>query len=218
MGDELDILLYISSKLDSTTSELSTTTSVMAAELETSQQTISRRLRECEEEGLITRNVTPSGITITLSEKAIAILTKHHVGLTQFFSHKKQSVTGTVQSGLGEGRYYMAIEGYQKQFQHKLGFTPFLGTLNININESDANLLQDVTTKIVIDGFETPERTYGGIDCYSVNIIVNGEKIEGTLIVPHRTAHKKSTIELIAPFSFREKFRLQDGDEVRLQR
>jgi riboflavin kinase, archaea type len=211
MGD-LEILLYISSKLEE--GILSTTTSVMATDLDTSQQTISRKLRDCEDAGLIQRSVTPSGMRLQLTEKALDILKKHHAVLTNLFSNTTQSVSGVLQSGLGEGRYYMAIEGYQKQFRDKLGFIPFLGTLNLAVNSHAVDMILQGNSKKIIDGFETSERTYGGIDCYRVSVEVKGKNVNAIVIVPHRTTHEKNVIELIAPFSFREKFGLEDGDEL----
>ena len=44
-------------------------------------------------------------------------------------------VVGEVSSGLGEGRYYISRKSYIIQFQEKLGFIPFLGTLNIRVSQ-----------------------------------------------------------------------------------
>ena len=44
---------------------------------------------------------------------------------------------------------------------------------------------------------------------------MNGE-IEGALIVAERTGYDLSVVEIIAPMSLREHFRLEDGNLVKL--
>ena len=41
---------------------------------------------------------------------------------------------GSVFSGNGEGRKFIELPWVKRQIQEKLGFTPYLGTLNIRLN------------------------------------------------------------------------------------
>ena len=55
-------------------------------------------------------------------------------------------VTGVLFSGLGEGAYYIMIKGYRKQFQSKLGFDPFPGTLNLRLDSTvDRKIRRDLS-------------------------------------------------------------------------
>ncbi len=217
-GDDFNVVLYVASRLDSVDAVLSTTTGDIAHHLATSQQTVSRKLRQCEERGLLRRDVSPSGMKLALTEKSLSYLKQHHLLLDSFFSGKKESaLAGVVLSGLGEGRYYMSLPGYQQQFQDVLGFVPFPGTLNLKVDQHALVLYLRDAQKQAITGFSTAERTYGGIDCFPIQATIRGTAVDAVLIIPHRTVHDKSVVELIAPFSFREKFSLRDGDEVRIK-
>ena len=66
---------------------------------------------------------------------------------------------GVLFSGLGEGAYYISQPGYEKQFEEKLGFEPYAGTLNLRVREEDQekvrlleaspfNLIEDSRTAI----------------------------------------------------------------------
>jgi CTP-dependent riboflavin kinase len=44
------------------------------------------------------------------------------------------TLEGTVFTGLGEGAYYISKETYLKQLTEKLGFEPYLGTLNLKLS------------------------------------------------------------------------------------
>ena len=211
MGGNLELLLYVVSRLSSATDKFFTTTSIMASNLHISQQTISRKLRDCEAAGLIVRNVTPSGVFLRLTEKGISWLKEHHAVLENLFQEREKSIIGKVKSGLGEGKYYMALDGYKKQFKKLFGFIPFPGTLNLQVDNAESLIFGD---KKVIHGFETEERAYGDIDCFNVVLNVKGNKKKLVLIKPKRTTHDKDIIEVVAPYSIRERFSLDDNDEV----
>jgi len=42
---------------------------------------------------------------------------------------------GKISSGLGQAQYFLTREGYSRQFQERLGFVPFPGTLNVLLEE-----------------------------------------------------------------------------------
>ena len=66
--NKLDILVYLSKKAG-LFGEMDSSTIKLSQELETSQQTVSRKLREMEAEGLIKRTASPDGTRISLSDK-----------------------------------------------------------------------------------------------------------------------------------------------------
>jgi len=72
---------------------------------------------------------------------------------------------GTVVSGLGRGGFFIALEGYSRQFAEKLGFIPFPGTLNIRLEEPFPQV-----RAVVIESFSEGGRTFGGCRCYRIKL------------------------------------------------
>ena len=66
--NHLELLLYLAKKTK-LFSPLETSTNKISLDLKISQQTISRKLREMENMGLITRNVNNKGNLITITKK-----------------------------------------------------------------------------------------------------------------------------------------------------
>ena len=61
----------------------------------------------------------------------------------QIFEHTDRVFfRGRIVSGIGEGRYYTEQKGYVSQFKEKLGFTPYPGTLNVEIELVEKNKLR----------------------------------------------------------------------------
>jgi riboflavin kinase len=188
----------------------------LGRDLGTSQQTASRKLRELEKEGYIYREVHPRGQRIRLTTKGVEALRMLHQELSEVFAAFEPHVyyvTGEVFSGLGEGRYYMQIQGYKEQFKSKLGFTPFPGTLNLRLKtDEDIKLKQKLQEHrgILIEGFEDENRTFGSAKCFPAEI----EGTEGAVVIPARSHYSLDTLEFIAPVKIREKAGLKDGDIV----
>lgn len=210
MDENLSFLLYLAGKAGLFDS-LKTSTIKISKDAGVSQQTVSRKLRELESLELIKRQASPEGIVIALDEKGIKLLEKNYGALKNIFEQKIQKLTGTVEKGLGEGSYYVSI--YKKHIQEKLGFAPFIGTLNLSVNKAQAKNFLMQLKKIKIHGFQTKSRTFGAIDCYKVKI---SDKLDGAVIIPERTNHDESILEVIAPVSLRKKFNLIEGNKITL--
>ncbi|MCR4368555.1 MAG: CTP-dependent riboflavin kinase [archaeon] len=183
-----------------------------------SQQSISRKLRELESEGTISRNVSNSGIGVSFTDTGRGELESFHFELKELFSMDKPVLKGTVVSGLGEGAYYVCIPGYKKSFEKILGKNIFCGTLNLEV-EPSARAKFTSAKPITIDGFTTKERTFGGIDAWKCTILSRpGKKISALAILPHRTNHPANIIEVVAPQELRKKLGLADGSKISLER
>ncbi len=104
---------------------------------------------------------------------------------------------------------------YREQLREKLGFDPFLGTLNLRLGEDymEQRRVLEGWPAIRIEGFRSEDRAFGGGRCYP--LLVNDE-VEGALVVADRTAYDLSVMEVIAPANLRERLGLEDGDTVRL--
>jgi len=182
-------------------------------DLKSSDKTVSRNLKYLEERGLIERDISPSGQNVKIAPAGMKLLSKEFADYKKIFNVKeKTELEGVVVSGLGEGQYYISVSGYMKQFQEKLGFTPFPGTLNVKIKEYcfDARKKMEELPCIKIDGFSDGQRTYGASDCYPAKI----NAIRGYIIVPERTHYQTDLLEMIAPVKMREALNLTDGEEV----
>jgi riboflavin kinase len=118
---------------------------------------------------------------------------------------------GTVSSGLGEGRKFMSIPEYRKQFVEALGMDPYPGTLNLRASESSAGDLARLksTPGIAIKGFDSGGKTFGGVKAFDARI----RGIECAIVMPERTSHT-DTFEVIANEGLRDELALKDGDEV----
>lgn len=191
-----------------------TSTSKISDVFGVSQQTASRKLRELKKQGLIGLNASPSGCEISITNKGISLLREDFLSLKNLFEGRSEArVFGTVKSGLGEGRYYISRHGYVKQFKKLLGFKPFFGTLNLTIPQQNIESFVSGLAPVSIKGFETPERSFGKITAFRIE--VQGKQ-EAVLIIPERTTHSKNEVEVIAKINLRKKFKLKEGSKVSL--
>ncbi len=201
--------------LGATKGPIQLSSSSFAKRISSSTQTASRRLQALEREGLISRTILPAGGQhITLTENGKDVLRNEYYEYQKIFEPIKNEVVlrGEVITGLGEGQYYMSLEGYRTQFKDKLSFTPYLGTLNLILDDENAVLRKKLNENegIPIHGFNSQQRTFGGGKCFRATI---GE-IEGAAIIPDRSHYPDNVLEVIAPKNLRKMLRLKDGDEV----
>jgi len=186
-----------------------TTTDIGAAQ-GMSQQNASRRLKELEGEGYIER----SDEGIALTKKAVDELSGLHATLRSAFKGEKLALGGVIVKGLGEGRFYLSLEGYRKQIKQKLGFAPFPGTLNVRVDRKDLRKRQQLRRMepVLIPGFRNGERTYGDLFAYRCGL----GGLECAIIIPLRTHHGPDVIEIISASDIKKSLGKQDGDRVRV--
>ena len=193
-------------------------TTELASVMGVSQQSASRHLRLLEGMGMVSRRVEAEGSLISISAEGLGVLGEVCGVLRRGLEESAEDVLafeGTVFSGMYQGAYYLSQGDYLEQIREKLGFEPYLGTLNIRIREGDLERRRslDRMPSIRIEGFRGEGREFGGGRCYP--LVVNGE-VEGALVVADRTSYDLSVMEIIAPVSLRERFGLRDGDTVRV--
>ncbi|MCD6155250.1 MAG: DUF120 domain-containing protein [Candidatus Verstraetearchaeota archaeon] len=215
MNDSLMFLLYRLAVLGACWKPIYTSTVKLSKLLNISQQTISRWIRKLEAEGLIVRAVSGRGQFIKLSDKGLKCLREFYVNLKKIFSEIPSSynVRGIVFSGFGEGAYYVSLPYYFNQFTHKLGFTPFLGTLNLklkSIHDLEVKKLLEFLPGIEIKGFSNGFRTYGGAKCFKAKV----DDIPCAVVLIERTHYGDDVLELISNVKLRDALNLKDGDEV----
>ncbi|MDD3977700.1 MAG: DUF120 domain-containing protein [Methanomicrobium sp.] len=179
--------------------------------------TVSRRLAALEKENLIIRNVRPDGQYFSITRAGEDLLKKEYVDYKKLFEDNAGVlwIEGEVISGLGEGRYYVSIPGYVKQFREKLGFEPYPGTLNIRIDPAGVSTRKKAELHgwVDIDGFTADDRTFGSARCLLCRI--NGYKC--AIIVPGRSHYPDDIIEVISEVRLREKLNLTDGSRIKVE-
>ncbi|WP_157744199.1 DUF120 domain-containing protein [Halopenitus persicus] len=240
----------------------------LAANLDASTQTASRRLQRLEEGGLIERDVVGDGQWVRVTDAGESVLRGEYADYRRLFETETELVlTGTITSGMGEGRHYITLEGYMSQFRSRLGYEPYPGTLNVELDESSVRKRGEMAgiAAVDIDEWEGDDRTYGAASCYAATIVVesdgsgsngpesdgsgsNGPESDGSgsngpesdgpesdepapdgaraddretreyegahVIVPDRTHHDESQLEVIAADKLREALALTDGETV----
>jgi riboflavin kinase, archaea type len=177
-----------------------------------SQQAADRYLMSLEKKGLVTRALAQRRQRLLLTPLAMELLrAEYHSYHRIFEGPAKISFSGTVTSGLGEGRYYLSQPGYVVQFTERLGYSPYPGTLNVRVGEEALRKVAVVGdwSGIRIDGFQASGRTFGGATCFPATL--NGHACH--LIHPDRT-HYKDVVELIAADCLRETLPVKDDDVV----
>lgn len=190
----------------------------LAKELGTSQQTASRRVLELETKGYIRRSVSRKGQTIVVTEKGAQQLMAVYAILHASLSEALRSIvmTGEVFTGLGEGAYYVSLNGYRMQIIEKLGFDPYPGTLNLKLTDSSDIYFRDVLSHragILIKGFSDGKRTYGSVKAFKAKV----RGIDAAVLLIERTHYGRDTLEVIAPVNLRQALNLKDGDRVSVE-
>ena len=197
------------------------TTNEIAKKIKRSQQLASKELLDLEFFGCIKRNKKSKKYTIKVTERGYQQVYDHFLFLKTAVESFKHVIDfeGHIITGMGEGAYYMSLDGYKKQFKEKLGYEPYPGTLNIKLNsmlfvEAKKEMLK--YPSINIEGFSDQSRTFGWVKCYPASIN-DSKNINSSILILERTHYDDSIIELIAPFSIKEQFLLKNGDYVKLK-
>ena len=203
-------------KMNATRKVVKISSKEFADKIDQSLQTAARKLKELEESGLIERIMDSDGQYVVITEKGKELLYREYLELKKIFEdEEKVCITGRVMSGFGEGKYYVSLEGYRRQFEEKLGFSPYPGTLNLRIPKEQMYFrrLLDEEEGTIINGFRTEDRTFGEVKTFRCRI----KGVEGAVILPKRTHYGKDVLEIISHVMLRDELKLKDGDEVEVE-
>ncbi|MGF7117296.1 DUF120 domain-containing protein [Methanobacterium oryzae] len=120
-------------------------------------------------------------------------------------------IEGIITSGKGKGAYFMSQPFYKIQFEEKLNFSPFPGTLNIKISNDEIDNIHKIPedTMTIIEGKEN----FG--DVLLIKAVLNCE-IKGAIVFPKKTTHGENILEFIAAENIKEKLGVIDGDSVKI--
>jgi len=202
---ELALLGAVHNKIELSSHEL-------AEQLHTSQQTASRYILELDMQEMITRELGVKKQLIQITSKGSEGLENEYLSYKQIFDLTNKVVfKGKLISGMGEGKYYTGHKGYANQFEKRLGFVAYPGTLNVEIEYIERNKIRLLRSYggIEIEEFQAENRTFGGVVCFKAT--VNGRK--GAIVLPKRS-HYATVLECISPDNLRQTLGLHDGDVV----
>jgi len=187
----------------------------VAQRVQSSQQTASRYLLELDKMNMIKREIGVKKQLIQITTEGSEVLKEEYIQYQHIFElPKKIHFKGRIISGIGEGTYYTSQEGYIEQFKKKIGYIPYPGTLNIEIEHIDKNKLRLIKKFKSVDicSFETKNRTFGEVKCLPA--FVNG--VQCVLVLPAR-GHYSTVLEFIASVYLRDELQLHDGDIVEVE-
>ena len=186
-----------------------------ASYIDGSPQTAARKLKSLADDMLISRQILPDGQLISITESGLSVLRKELNDYQEIFSSNGsiRLLSGRVVTGLGEGQYYISLDGYRSQFMKKLGFDPYPGTLNIRLDDKSIDLRKKISSKIKITGFTDQNRTFGSGSCFNIKI----RDVTGAVITPERTHYPEDIIEVIAPVNLREYLNVKDGSTIEVE-
>jgi|WetSurMetagenome_2_1015567.scaffolds.fasta_scaffold371922_2 riboflavin kinase, archaea type len=116
---------------------------------------------------------------------------------------------GVIVSGTKKGAYFMSQAVYRSQFEDKLNFKPYIGTLNVQVGKED---VEKVKKLLETDIPKIKGKDFFG-DVKFKKAVLN-DKVEGAVIFPEKTRHSMDVIEFIAPQSIKGTYNMDDGDSV----
>lgn len=197
------------------------TTTELGNIISRSQQSASKYLVELEKAGLLERTKAGQKFRIMITDRGVdEVLNLHETikGSIEVLDKSGLQLDGKVVSGMGEGAYYMSLEGYRNQFNEKLGYEPYAGTLNLKLlNQSSVRMrsMMDNYPSVFIRGFTDSSRSYGWVKCYPA-ILNDGAVDKAAVIVLERTHYDNSMLEVIAPIGIKDLLGIKNGDFVKV--
>ena len=111
-------------------------------------------------------------------------------------------------TGTGEGKKYLELPWVKRQIEEKLGFTPYLGTLNLLLSKENAKrrkLLEtaDAMKICPVEGY-----------CSGILHKAHIGELECGIVLPEVASYPQDYLEVIAADFLRANLQLEDGDEV----
>ena len=121
-------------------------------------------------------------------------------------------VKGKVFSGSGEGAKFIELPWVRKQIAEKLGFIPYLGTLNIKLAKDGVKVKKLLEKAKSIE--VSPVNGFCRGRCFKAYLMDN---VECAIVIPEIAGYPEDVLEVIAPINLRERFLLKNGDVVKVK-
>ena len=185
----------------------------LAIELNLSQQSASKHLVDLSEMDLIKRELKGRKQKITITQQGISTLREEFTSYARIFEEAGSLIIeGNLVTGVGEGGYYLSQDEYQESFKAILGWKPFAGTLNLELDKQAKEILSSNPVRGErVEGFKKEGRTFGGVTLYKG--YVGSTPI--ALVIPDRGGYG-TVAEFVSPYHLRRTLKLQDGDTVKV--
>jgi len=196
------------------------TTTELGKGISRSQQAASKHLLDLENSGYIERVKRGQKFAVRVTDKGYSEIQGLFSSLRTALESAPAAIDfeGRVVSGMGEGAYYMSLDGYRRQFKDKLGYEPYPGTLNVRLTDQifmNARRELGKHPSIFIDGFSDGTRTYGWVKCYRA--VINDTVDNAAVLVLERTHYDDSMLEVIAPVPIKQAAGIKNGDRIKVQ-
>jgi len=205
-----ELLLFLAEK-GALQTPVHITTKSIGASFSMSQQNASIRLRKLTDAGFISK--TEKGLQLT--EKGKKNLISFYSRMKSIFQLKSFVFNGKIVKGSDEGKYYVSLSQYKQKIKQALGFIPFPGTLNIELDESqiETRIALREHKPIVIEGFKSQGRSFGPAELYPCTI----GGFSGALVFPFRSHHGLRILEIISPYDLTKKLPISMGSKIRVE-
>jgi riboflavin kinase len=180
-----------------------------------SQQSASRYLIELVDRGYLNRRLAQGGQVVTILEKGILTLRREFSEYSLMFGTQREiEMKGTLETGLGEGGYYISKKGYMSQFKQKLGWEPYEGTFNLRLDEDEVPKIEAMRAAegMLISGFEQEGRTFGKAWVFDCALRNGTSNVDNCAIISPKRTHYKRVVEIISPVFLRDKLDAEDGE------
>jgi riboflavin kinase len=118
------------------------------------------------------------------------------------------NLIGKVVSGRGEGRKYLALAWVKQQLTEKLGFTPFAGTLNLQLDAGSVKQKNQLN-KNTAHGICQSTGYCAGL-LFKASIV----GLDCAVVIPQVKHYPDELLEVVAAVDLRRELRLHDGDDV----
>src|SRR5919109_511724 len=197
------------------------TTTLLGKDIGRSQQAASKHLLDLETSGYVERLKKGQKYAVKVTDKGYSEIQSLYLSLRAALESAPATMDfeGNVISGMGEGAYYMSLEGYRRQFREKWGYEPYPGTLNVRLTDQiymNGRLELGKHPSIFINGFSDGTRTYGWVKCYRATIN-DGAIDNAAVLVLERTHYDDSMLEVIGPISIKQSSGIKNGDRIKVQ-
>jgi HAD superfamily hydrolase (TIGR01549 family) len=122
-------------------------------------------------------------------------------------------ITGRIVNGVGKAAAFTQMDWVRGQCREKLGFDPYPGTLNLEVTEADASVLEGIWARSCLE-LVPPMRGF----CTGKVIPACVGDIQGAILLPEASVrvHGARTLEVIAPVRIKDALGLKEGDVLSL--
>lgn len=124
-----------------------------------------------------------------------------------------EAITGRIVNGVGRASAFTQLDWVRRQCREKLGFDPYPGTLNLEVTEADASVLEGIWARSCLE-LVSPTDDF----CTGKVLPARIGDIRAAIFLPEASVrvHGARTLEVIAPVRIKDALGLKEGDMLSL--